>query len=253
MAYTPSTAPGMKQGKLMTQRPQFQQFQTPNYTQTEQLAEQRMNDVLQQGGSLSPDVVAKLKARQKESALNMAGQQQQQAKQALAQKGWSPAGGTMQAANNQVNMNAINSILAGNRDIDINAATQNRQDILNALAASDAFMGNKQARAGDTFRNILAGQGAQADSDFRVDSFNEDARRYDSDFGLKAWLANEQAQQAADDSKLRTASLLQGINQDMLNFGENQRQFNNTLGFQYDRANAQDQNSLMSYLMSIFG
>lgn len=245
--------PGQKAGTAMTNKPKFAQYQTVDQGETEQLAQGRVNQTLQQGGSLSPDVVAKLKARSKQQALSMADQQKQQAQQVLAQRGFSAGGGMRAGANAMIDTGTIQQLLAQNRDTDITAATTNRADVLNAVEAATAFMNGRQGRSSDSYRNVLAGQGAQADSDFRVDGFNETQRQYDNDFGLKKWVAEQQANQAADDSKLRNASLLHGISMDNMNFGEGQRRFDDTLGFNYTQANMAQNNTLMDYLMRAFG
>jgi hypothetical protein len=253
MPYTPSVMPTRRTGTAITNNPTFQQYQAPDQGQTEQLAQGRVNQTLQEGGSLSPDIVAKLKARQKQSQLGMADQAKQQAQQALAQHGYQAAGGTRQGANAQIDMGTINNILNSNRDTDIQAATTNRQDILNAVQAATGFMNDRQNRSSDQYRNVLAGQGAQADSNFRIAGFNENQRQADNSGDLQSWVAQQQANQAADDSKLKNMSLLHGIDMDQMNFGENQRQFNDSLGFNYNQANQSQDNSLMDYLTRIFG
>jgi hypothetical protein len=253
MAYSPSEMPGMKAGQAYGQKPQFQQYQAPNNQQTEQLAQGQVNGLLQSGGSLPPDVVAKLKARSKQQALGMADQQKAQAQQFLAQRGFQQDGGTAAGANAQIDSNLISSILGMNRDTDIQAATTNHADKQNAVNLANSFLSGQQGRSSDQFRNVLAGQGAQADSDFRIAGFGEDQRRYDSDYGLKAWVAQEQAKQAADDARMREVGMRHGMGMDLANFGENQRQYDNTLGFQYGQANQAQNNTLMDYLMRAFG
>jgi hypothetical protein len=251
--YNPTQLRAARQGQQITQKPQFAQYQAPNNQPTEQLQEQQVNTMLQSGGSLSPDVVAKLKARSKQQQLSMADQAKQQAGQFLAQRGFSPAGGIMQGANAAIDFNTINQLLSQNRDTDIQAATQNRQDNMSAVQLANDFMNARNARAGDSFRNVLAGQGAQADSNFRIEGFNEDQRRADNGLDLSRWVAEQQAGQASDDSRLRNISLLHGIDMDNRNFGEGVRRFDNSLGFNYNQLNQQADQSLMDYLMRTFG
>jgi hypothetical protein len=253
MPYQPTQMPTARAGQAMTRRPQFAQYQAPDNNQTEQLAQQQVNTMLQSGGSLSPDVVSKLKARSKQQALSMADQKKQEAAQFMAARGYNPAGGTAQAAGAQIDFGTINNILGMNRDTDITAATTNRADNLNAVQAATEFMNSRNARSGDSFRNVLLGQTTQNDSDFRVDGFNEDMRRTDNQTDLQRWIATNQAEQAAEESRLRNATFAHGVDMDYRNFGEGARRFDNSLGFNYNQLNANQDNFLMQYLMQNFG
>lgn len=237
----------------MTRRPQFAQYQAPDNQQLEQAQQQQVQGLVQSGGSLNPQVVSQLKARSKQQALSMAEQAKQNAAQTLASKGFSPAGGTRQAANAQIDFGTINNILNANRDTDITAATTNRADNLNALQAATEFMNSRNARAGDTFLKQLAGTGAQADSDFRVDSFNEDQRRVDNTSDLQRYLASNQVLQAQDQSQFRDSAFAHEVGTNLRDFAERARQFNQQLGFGYNQLNQQADASLMDYLARVFG
>jgi hypothetical protein len=256
MAYTPykTTQPLPARREMgMTGRPTFTQYQAPDNQATEQKVMGRVNQMLDQPGTLSPDVVSKLKARSKEQGLAMADQKKAEAQQFLTQRGFSAAGGTRQAANQQIDMGVINQILGANRDLDVNAAVQNRQDLLQALGAADSAMNNRGARSADAYRNVLAGQGAQTESDFRLGEFLEGGRRFDADFDLRKWAMGEQAAQAGDDSAFRQLTGDRNFGLDMRRLDENSRQFNDSMGYNYANLNMQGNQNLLNFLMSTLG
>ncbi len=137
----------------------------------------------------------------------------------------------------------IESLINSNRDIDINAKATNRADFLKALESSGTALDGGLTRATNSYRNTLAGEATQADSDFRLDQMNENARTGDQDFDLKSWLANEGAFQVSADGDFRNAEFnanqqnnnrqsnlqewlaAQGVNIDSDKLAETARQF----------------------------
>lgn len=151
----PGVLPNSYQGS------QFSQFQSPEQQQTQQLQTQRMNEMLRNPETLSPQVLAALKEKQKEAALMMEQQGLQSAQQNAASRGFG-GNGSLQGIEQAIRGNTSNQILNSNRDLDIAAATQNRQDLINALGASDSVLSGQMGRATQGYGATLAGQGAQA-------------------------------------------------------------------------------------------
>ncbi len=254
MIYRPSSPPPQaRQAQGPSRRPTFTQYQGVDQSALLNKGQNVVSGMLDNPGTMNPQVLAQMKARQKEQALALAEQTKSNAQAQMASSGFSANGGMRVGANRAVDMGTVNSILAGNRDLDVTAAQTNRQDAINALAAAGQFTANRSAINAQDYASKLAGEGAQADSDFRLDSFVEDQRRYDGDFGLKSWTAQETANQASADSELRALLGAHGINLDMLNFGEGQRQFNNEMGFRYSNLNANQNSQLKDYLLRALG
>jgi hypothetical protein len=106
-------------------------------------------------------VLGALKEKQKEAALLMQQQNLGAAQQGAAGRGFG-GGGSLDGIQAAIRGNTGNQVLNSNRDLDIAAASQNRQDILNALGAADSVLGGQMNRASQAYGNTLAGQSAQA-------------------------------------------------------------------------------------------
>ena len=299
-AYKPSCpAPSALPPYLQVARPSFAQYQAPSegFTSAEDAL---INNILANPGTLGPDVVNQMKARAKENAVAQSQQLRGEATRDLAGRGFSAGGGTSQAVQAAYDQQLIDSLINSNRELDINAATTNRQNLLDALAAAESVQGGRVSRASTNFQNTLAGQSAQADSDFRRDQLGENQRQFDSQYGLQRYQAEEGNNLVAADSALRNADFEYGqmkddrsmALQELLGkggldldrqkleeqakefkaatgldlmkliedtrrfdttFGENQRQFNNNLAYNYTGLNLNQQNGLLNYLLSAFG
>lgn len=227
------------------------QFSAPDQSGTNAQQNALMSAILANPETMNPNVVAQMKEAQKEQALSMAGQTQQGLDASSTANGTlgSGAAAANAAANRQ---SAINSILTGNRNTDIAAASTNRQDQLNAEAASSALAQDQLGRATSGYATTLAGQtaadqqqqfkstgdlnAAQLNNTNSLASGQDAVSRLLSQFGINQGVAaNAQTNYGAD----LTAALQKWQQQmDAANFGENQRQFNDTLGYNY---NALDQ------------
>jgi hypothetical protein len=158
---------------------QMQQYQGMDFSGIQGQQNQLLSQLLS-NPSLSPQVIEQIKARQRESAMAMGGQQQQMAAQNAASRGTnldSQFTNTQQDINNDVRSN----ILGNYRDIDIAAAQSARGDQLAALQAAEQVMSGQLGRQGQQFQYGLQGQQAQAgenqygfESQFKAPGFNRD-------------------------------------------------------------------------------
>lgn len=94
--------------------------------------------LLSSGGSMGPDVVAKMRAGQQDTITAAADAARQNILQSAAMRGTSP-GGTTGANLAGVDMTQLGQLSKAYRDIDVNAAQTNFNDQLSAIGASDAF------------------------------------------------------------------------------------------------------------------
>ncbi len=288
-------------------KPQFAQYQGPDQSAQDSQMSTLISQLLGHPETLDEDTINQLKMKSKEQAMSQSEQLRQQAMADRSARGWTEQGGFAAATDEALDHDLINSLITSNRDIDIAAKATNRADMLKALDTAGTALSNQSGRSTDAYRNTLAGQGAQADSDYRIDNANDDARRFDytvgedsrrsdNDFDLRRYLAGEGLQQNAAASEMGNAEFVfnqqdanraktlqewlatQGVNMDMGKFaetvhqfktatgldllkileqqrefdgsmGENQRQFNNTLGFNYTNLGLNQQNSMLGSLM----
>lgn len=230
-AYQPDTA-----NLPEFQSTQFTQFQAPDQSGTTGKMGSLLDQILLSPDTLGETQVNQMKSRAKESALEQAKQLRGAASENLASRGFS--GGGMEAgANRAVDNQLLNDLITSNREIDIEAASTNRADRLNALGAGDSFLNSQLQRATQGYTTGLAGQEAQAQD-----------RRAGSAFGLQRWQAGEEASRAANDSEFRNAELqfdqmsddrkqrlseflgVEAVNLDKQKFAEMQTQFKTATG-----------------------
>lgn len=204
-------------------------FSDPSGTRNSQSA--LLSSILQNPQTMNASTVDQLKEQQKEQALQIAQQNQAQLDNAGIARG--TLGGNLAAQ--RANLDAMMSaILTGNRDVDIKAAAQNRADelaALNAAHAQDAsFLGLDQATANDQ-RYALQ------------DALDRQLKQ----FGINQSVAQQAGNNYAQDISTWLAQNNLGL--DYLKFGENQRQFNNTLGFNYNQLDANTQAAILAAIL----
>ena len=171
----------------------------------------------------------------------MQGQGQQQ----MAGRGFGAGGGQEQQMNQQAQQNTMQQILSGRRDVAMKAAQQNRQDELGALDASQRLAGQEwdanmqgsqqalnqmnQNRSGN-LNDFLGLHGADMDM-LRLD---EGRNQFNKTYGLDF---------------LR---YLQQGDQFNRSFGENQRQYNGTMGLNWSNAQSNQMQNWLNTLMGVF-
>lgn len=130
-------------------------------------AEQNLiQNLLNNPYSLSPEVIAQIKGRfQDQNALGQ-DQLEQQIMQNAASRGMVGSGAT-DASLRRAQSDAYSALLGNNREVDIAAATQRTQDILNALGASNQYIGREQdlalAYSDQNLRRMLGLEGFAVD------------------------------------------------------------------------------------------
>lgn len=188
------------------------QYQAPDQSAGNAQLSALMSSILSNPQTMNPNVVAQMKEAQKEQALLMQRQNQSTLDQHAVSRG-TLGSGMNQALAGQNLQQALDSILGSNRAIDIQAAQQNRQDELNAAQAGDSWLNAQLARANQNYGSTLQGQLAQ--EQLNQQGFRSGLDLYNAD------LATEFGRGSA--------------NLDILRYLENQRQFNDTLGFNYNQ------------------
>jgi hypothetical protein len=188
----------------------------------------------------------------------------------------------------QLANDTISKILDQNRALDISAAQTNRGDQLNALNASEALAQGQLGRAQGSYNTTLGGQTAQAGvnqaaagsalSRSIAGESNQQAAAA-SRLGMANFDESQQQANAAEQYKAYQSQVAQaqdavnrvlaqfGINQGVANnaqqnygtdiasqlaaaqLGENQRQFNSTLGFNYNQLDQNGQLGLLNWLI----
>lgn len=213
---------------------QMGQWQAPD--QSGMTAQQMglMQAILANPQTFGPSVVAAQKEAQKDT-INAG---QEAALQALRQRMAAHGGpsGALSAQENNIYDTSQGNLARAYRDIDINAALQNRQAELGALGAANDVMGAQLGRATQSYQTSLQGQQAQAAQNYQGYQSQADATRY----ALEAALAQEQARQAAGQQSMQNFALGQGAYQfdaqqqlAWQQFLENVRQGRGTLGLGY--------------------
>lgn len=155
--------------------------------------------------SLSPEVVAQMKEGAKSTLLSGTDQLKQSALQSAAQRG-TIGGGGLAGNNAALDANFLSSLSSGYRNVDITKATQDRIDQQNAMSASDAYQQQLLQEYLGSGNLRLGQETAQATDNFR--GYQSKEQQFQDQFGQ--WLAK------------------MGLNVNMLNFDEFQRQFNLT-------------------------
>jgi len=220
-----------------------QSFRGSNpYAQQQQQIMQRILANPQTMGQQQQD---QLNESQKESAVRLQRQAQQQGQQQLAGRGFGAGGGSQQQLNAQTNQQMMNQVLAGRRDVALKAAQQNRQDELQALQQSgqmaqqdfsnDMQLGQlglnqiNQNRQGN-LQDFLGLHGADMD----VMRLQEGQNQFNKTFGLDF---------------LRYLQNGDQFNQSM---GENKRQFNNQMGYNWSNLQGQQMDNFLARLLGVY-
>lgn len=140
----------------------FDQYLAPDHEKQNQQELALVSRLLEHPETLSPEIVTAMKQKAVEDSLSQQHQLDQQAQDDAAARGFSLSGGQAEAAKRR-NAEALQkAILGSNRDLDIRAASQNRQDILNALEQGERILSGQTARSSDIYNSTLKGQGATA-------------------------------------------------------------------------------------------
>lgn len=205
--------------------------------------QQMMQGILANPHTMDQKFQDQLGEAQKESAQRMQQQANAQGQQQLAGRGFAPGGGAQQQMQDQNQQNMISQLLAGRRDIATQAQQQNRQDELQALQASSAL--NQQDWNGQM---QLAGLNLNQINQNRSQNLQDFLGLHGADMDM---LRLQQGDYQFDKNYLMDMLRLQ-TQKDQFGqqFGENQRQFNNQLGFNYANMNSQQQ---MQYMAQILG
>jgi hypothetical protein len=244
-AYKPSgAAPSVLPPHMQVLQPQFAQYQPQNTGAFDGAVNSQMQALLASGGSLGEQQTNQMKMQAKESAMSQADALKKQALGRLRGQGFEAHGGTMLGANAQLDAGLIDSIINNNRAIDLEAAKTNFGDKLNVMQLVDGVLSGRVGRASQEFGNVLQGQSAQADSDFRRDQLGETQRQFDSQYGMDKFRTDEGLNLEGNNSALRLAEFLYGqqkdnrmlglqellgkagIDLDLAKFGESKNQFN---------------------------
>jgi hypothetical protein len=179
--------------------------------------------------------------QQKESANRMMAQANQMAQQQSVGSGFAGGGQRQAAQQNQNQQDMISNLLAGRRDIAVNAARTNRQDELNALDASSRLgqqgFENDMSRAAMGFGQINQNRGlglqeylGEKGTDLDYLKFDAGNQHFNKQYGL---------------------DFLQHLAQkDQFNrqLGQNQNQFVDSMGLNWAQHQASQANNFLNYL-----
>ena len=219
----PAAAPGAGEvghtGRIMVDPGEGYQAERVNVNtgQVGGLNQALMERILQNPESLGQDQRNQMYAASRDAALRQAQQLRGDAGAALAGRGFSGGGGMQAAAEGAIDQNLLTSILDANRNTDVQAATQNFQDRLNASAAGSQFQNDATNRELGIFGANQGAAQAQSDDQLRRDQFRADQMNTDRGSNLQEYLGRE------------------GVSLDNRRLGEQTRQFNNTFGFDVTR------------------
>jgi hypothetical protein len=249
---SPAMAPNtLEAGLGLDPRSALAQLEAEGYDAAEDDIGTLVAQLLQNPETLNPQAVSQMKVRAKEAALAQAQQLRGQASNDLAARGFDPAGGVSQAVGGELDMGLIDSLINSNRDIDLAATAQKRQDVLGALAAAEGMLGGQVSRAG-----ALSGDAAQwAGIDYGKSK--DDRMMLLQEFLGKSGVDLDTQRLAEQKSQFKTATgldlarFLESVRQFDVGFGENQRQFNNNSALNWTNVNNAQQNNLLRYLESL--
>jgi hypothetical protein len=119
-----------------------------------------VSNLLANPETLDAQTVQAMKQKAQEEAMFRQREADEAAAAELGASGFGFNGGRADAQRRASGEALESAILGSNRDLDILATQQNRQDQLNALQASEAILGGQVGRSSSTFNDILAGQQA---------------------------------------------------------------------------------------------
>jgi hypothetical protein len=218
-----------------------------------------MERILANPESLSPDVINQMKAASRDTALSQANQLRGEANANLAGRGFSGGGGMQASMNGAIDQNLLTELLNANRNTDVGAATQNFQDRLNAVGAGSAFQNDATQRELSIFGANQGAQQAQSDDQLRRDQFRADQMNTDRGSNLQEYLGKEgvnldnrrlteQQRQFNQTFGFDVTRFLDDMRRDNRNFGEGSRQFNVGAGLNTAQLQQQANNSLLAWL-----
>lgn len=190
-----------------------------------------VSNMLANPHTLTPQVIEQMKQKSMEEALLGNQQAQQQAAEEAAASGFSLNGGRAAAQQRASNDMMMNAILGQNRDLEVQASQQNRQDEINAAQLSEAILGGQVGRGSQVYGDILAGQNANR-GDYWTGKAQE-LQKYGIDQGV-----------AVDTSRIAS-----GDRQFNARLGEDARQSNNQMGFNWAQLSADQQAKMMQLIM----
>lgn len=201
-----------------------------------------MQQILAHPQTMGQQQQDQLAEQQKESANSMMKQFQGQQQQQLVGRGFGPNSGQQQQMQQQGQQDMMSQILSGRRDIALKAAQQNRQDELGALNASLGMqqqeygqdMGLSQMALGQMNQNRGANlQEMLGQHGMNMDLSNQSMQKdqFNKNFGLDFLRYMQQGDQ---------------FNRSL---GENQRQYNGTMGLNWANFDQNSQNNFINMLM----
>jgi hypothetical protein len=218
---------------------QFAQFQAPNQGAFDTQLLAALSGAL--GNSeWSPGRVAAQKEVQKEQALKMEKDLSSQIADSYAGQGRA-ASGAAGSAQNRLAQETRSEILNAYRDIDENAATNRRQELLATAGALGGALDSQMGRATSGFGSTLQGQTLQADENFRNNFQPMDMAlraalgdvATDMDYNRLDWDKEQFAQNFPElQRQYNISSVL-----DFIKLMESQRQFNEGLGLDWTKFN----------------
>lgn len=242
-----STVPQYQAASFANTAPQLN---LPDQSGTNAQQNALLSAILQNPQTLSPTVLSQMKEQGKEGALSMEKQNQALLDQDAIARGVVGSGNSDALAQKNL-QDALNSILTSNRNVDVTAAQTNRQDELNALTASSGVAQDQLNRALAGYNAGLSG----AQFNLGVGQANA-AEKYKAqqaalDQAMKQEGINESVAQNAQGNyqqQLAAAFGQNSANLDLSKYLEGIRQFNDTLGFNYNNL---DQNAQLAVLQAI--
>lgn len=264
--YSPGQAPSQQY------TPQaVQQFQAPAGMQQTDHQLQGLLQQLMGTQTFSPQNVAQMKGQGADQAALLGRQAQGQLKDNLAARGISSRLGMGQAQNRQIMSDTGQQILNNNRNIDLAAAQQQRQDLLSSLQAGGDFQNSVMGRALSGYNANLSGLGANRDE--ATTSIQSALQQYQA--GLQGQQLASQSALGAQGNALQGQQLAQQGSQFDRNFGLDTQKFDyqktvddrqfgaqaaaqgaansqwaDQMAFQYQKAQQDEFNGLLQYLMS---
>lgn len=208
-----NTAQFNQQAPAPYQPGQVNQFQAPDQSGMGGQYQQLMSQVLQNPG-WGDQAVSQMKEAQKQQTLDMQRQMLQQNAQQSAGRGFGFEG-QADAQGQRIQQAAMQEILGGQRDIDMQNAQNRFANQLSALGAAEQFQTGQANRSTQFYNTGLQGQMAQqqlnqagVDSQFRNAQFGADQQARQADENYRSWNAQFQPAQFG----MQQALAQQGLN-----------------------------------------
>jgi len=230
-----------------------------SYDPLEAQQQQLIERMLSNPETLSPDVVNAMREKEKEDALAFASQDREALERNRISSGMF-GGGFHQAQDRRLREGTSQRLIEGNRAIALAKAERDRLDQIGASDAATSFMNSRMNRATQGYNATLGGQMAQ-----------EQLNQAGSASGLEVGrFKRETEDRAAAERKAQIASEIQRIMFDFdqegrgldehrfdygtrvggAQFGENRRQFDAGMGYQYSALGANQQQALINAILN---